>query len=42
MGAAMSGPRLGEPKSDVEDDEVNLLAESFYSEAGGSHRRRRI
>ena len=41
MGAAMCIPRFGEPKSDVEDDEVNLLAESFYSEAGGSHPRHR-
>ena len=41
MGAAMGIPRFGEQKSDVEDDEVNLLAESFYSEAGGSHPRHR-
>ena len=33
--------RFGEPKSDAEDDEVNLLAESYYSEAGGSHPRHR-
>jgi hypothetical protein len=41
MGTAMYIPRFGEPTSDAEDDEVNLLAESFYSEAGGSHPRRR-
>jgi len=41
MGATMSGARFGEPTGDVEDDEVNLLAESFYSEAGGSHPRLR-
>ena len=41
MGAAICIPRSGEQKSDVEDDEVNLLAESFYSEAGGSHPRHR-
>ena len=37
----MSGPRFGEPKNDTEDDEMNHLAESFYSEAGGSHPRHR-
>ena len=37
----MNGPRFGEPKNDTEDDEMNHLAESFYSEAGGSHARQR-
>ena len=41
MGVTMSGPRFGEPKSDTEDDEVDHLVESFYSEAGGSHPRHR-
>ena len=41
MGVTMSGPRFGEPKSEAEDDEVNDLVESFYSEAGGSHPRHR-
>jgi len=39
MGTTMSGARFGEPTGDVEDDEVNLLTESFYSEVGGSHPR---
>jgi hypothetical protein len=38
---ATSIPRFREPKSDAEDDEVNLLAESYHSEAGGSHPRHR-
>lgn len=39
--AAMRIPRFEEPKSDAEDEEVNLLAESYHSEAGGSHPRHR-
>jgi len=37
--AATCITQFGEPKSDAEDNEVNLLAESYYSGAGGSHPR---
>ena len=41
IGAAMCVPHFGEPKNDAEADDVALLVESFYSEAGGSHPRHR-